>query len=200
MQLNEKIQKAEQRREKSEMERKRRRDGVDALINAISQRGVRVAGGLENARFANGSSQITEFSPSMLFPIPDNVDLKPTYTDGSLCWPVCLVYPQLETWDLISDWHEQTNVKTQLDTVLTSERDDLSEEYSVNWSNNLAIYIPVEIKGKKLEWKRIALFQSLQTVLTLQGAVVAEDGIVRLWIMPKPVKGGWTEQWLSNSL
>jgi hypothetical protein len=209
-QLKQRKEELTRRTAKRELDGRVKQQQNEKLLAAIRSRSINIAGGVDKAKFivdpnAAESPPVIAVSPAMLFPLPDEVvyNMRPALCqdmngveEGGLQWPVCFIYPQMETYDLVSDWHESTSVRDQLDQVLHG-RDDFPAELRVQYSasSELAVYYPNLLQSRG--WKRVPPLASLEAILA-GGCPIAEDGIVRLWVMPKPIRNGWTTQWIAK--
>jgi hypothetical protein len=128
-------------------------------------------------------------SPAALFPLPVDFDYKITVDVDSqtLEFPVILLFGYEERFDLIAAWNQTVSIKT----MLTEMFDDPSVVvvYSV--------YVPTA-SG----WTRLRVLADIMDTITRYG--LAEDGVVRLWLVPSledsGERGDWTRKWLKNGV
>ena len=133
-----------------------------------------------------------------LFPLPPAFTYRPSVEDdGSLVFPVVVWYPRLCMYDVIQAWHQDVKVKDMLAEILTEDRQMQDEDgFAYAAVNQLAVY---QWSGNG--WTRVRLLGGLKEAL--QGRL-DEDGVVRLWVVPKPegpsAAHQWTRDWLAGPL
>jgi hypothetical protein len=158
-----------------------------------------------------------DVAPSRRFPAPIDFAEKPVLTeDGVLCWPALLIYPQLGTFDLIQAWPETTRLSEMLDEVTHGRDEEFSlgdEDPDFRYNKtSLAVYAPSFTKCAASSsddevlpaWKRVRTLATLAEVLRTQAALVDQDLVVRLWVVPssegRSPSNAWTREWLKESL
>jgi hypothetical protein len=105
--------------------------------------------------------------------------------------------------DTVAQWAEDVSCQEMLKAM--------AEECPLEWDRNgdysperVALYIPVlmDIKKQEWKWRRVPVLRPLSSVLTGQGVYLAQDGVVRLWVVPKPdgasEMAGWTREWVKR--
>lgn len=175
---------------------------------ALASRKIQIAGGKLNLRRddSNESSKST-FSPGSLFSLPDSFDYKPEYDEqqNSMTWPVVLIYPKECQVDTIMAWEESIKMKDMIQEVLPVDHPcdwDTERAYHLD---KIAIYYPCASKDPQTTpcvWKRAPLLRSLGQVLSDREFVLANDGVVRLWVVPRhegtTAPADWTRHWLKH--
>ena len=145
---------------------------------------------------------VADTPSTSLFPRPQAdqaLNDKPCVMDKYLAWPILVVYPELETFDYIQQWHEDASLKELLQEVFHN-RTEWSKQYL---SDQVALYVPITTPKGKMDWQRVQILSGLRGLYRLKGYQVPEDGILRLWVLPRlDTKAGleFTKPWLKDSL
>ena len=137
-------------------------------------------------------------SPSSRFSIPDSFSYRVQQDpqDHSLSWPVVLVYPELEHFDVIAAWNENVRLREMLEEVLADRDFDASHGGHQYTKDSVAVY---QWSPKDQTWKRVRLLGTLREAM---GDCVDADMVIRLWVTPKPEGSAagnqWTRTWLQG--
>ena len=209
-----------QRRERIRLDRERAiQDRNRQLATAINERHLTI---LKAPSFPDDAN--TVITPATIFPCPPqfledqhgNVHLissddeEAGYPANSLNWPVLLIYPQLNTFDMIGAWNESVSIMDQLEQqVFSGKRDDLEDAL-----RHLTMNEPCQSKDSTFEynahtvaayvlskdgkWLRVRLLQSLGDLL--KQTVLSDDLVVRIWIVPKldSQQREFTRDWIKS--